>query len=58
MHICVREEMLGRILVGNPNGKRQLGIHRNRWIKVKINFTLEQATKAQRGNRGITLFFI
>jgi len=54
----VREEMLGRILVGNPNGKRQLGIHRNRWIKVKINFTLEQATKAQRGNRGITLFFI
>jgi hypothetical protein len=24
-------------------------------VKVKVKFTLEQATKAQRGNRGITL---
>jgi len=23
-------------------------------VKVKVNFTLEQATKAQRGSRGIT----
>jgi hypothetical protein len=27
-------------------------------VKVKVNFTLEQATKAQRGSRGIApLFF-
>ena len=24
-------------------------------VKVKVKFTLEQATKAQRGSRGITL---
>jgi len=27
-------------------------------VKVKIKFTLEQATKAQKGNRGIALIFI
>jgi hypothetical protein len=27
-------------------------------VKVKVKFTLEQATKAQRGNRGIALLFI
>jgi len=27
-------------------------------VKVKENFTLEQATKAQRGSRGITLLFL
>jgi len=26
--------------------------------KVKVNFTLEQATKAQRGRRGIALLFL
>jgi len=26
-------------------------------VKVKVKFTLEQATKAQRERRGITLFF-
>jgi hypothetical protein len=30
---------------------------RRRKVKVKVNFTLEQATKAQRGSRGIALFF-
>ena len=25
---------------------------------VKVNFTLEQATKAQRGSRGIALLFL
>ena len=28
------------------------------YVKVKINFTLEQATKAQRGSRGIALLFL
>jgi len=28
------------------------------FIKVKVKFTLEQATKAQRGSRGIPLFFL
>jgi hypothetical protein len=27
-------------------------------VKVKINFTLEQATKAQRGSRGIAVLFL
>jgi len=27
-------------------------------IKVKVKFTLEQATKAQRGSRGIALLFL
>jgi hypothetical protein len=26
-------------------------------VKVKVKFTLEQATKAQRGSRGISLLF-
>ena len=26
-------------------------------VKVKVQFTVEQATKAQRGSRGITLLF-
>jgi hypothetical protein len=27
-------------------------------VKVKVTFTLEQATKAQRGSRGIALLFL
>jgi hypothetical protein len=27
-------------------------------IKIKVKFTLEQAMKAQRGSRGIALFFL
>jgi len=27
-------------------------------VKVKLKFTLEQATKAQRGSRGIALLFL
>ena len=27
-------------------------------VKVKVKFTLEQATKAQRWNKGIALFFL
>jgi len=27
-------------------------------VKVKVKFTLEQATKAQRGRRGVDLLFI
>jgi hypothetical protein len=28
------------------------------YIKVKVKFTLQQATKAQRGSRGIALLFL
>jgi len=28
------------------------------WVKVNEKFTLEQATKAQRGGRGIALLFL
>jgi len=27
-------------------------------VKIKIHFTVEQATKAQRGSRGIALLFL
>jgi hypothetical protein len=27
-------------------------------VKVKVKFTIEQATKAQRGSRGIALLFL
>jgi hypothetical protein len=27
-------------------------------VKVKVKFTLEQATKAQKGSRGISLLFL
>ena len=27
-------------------------------VKVKVKFTLEQATKAQRGSRGVAVLFI
>jgi hypothetical protein len=27
-------------------------------LKVKVNFTLEEATKAQKGNRGTGLLFL
>jgi hypothetical protein len=27
-------------------------------VKVKVKFTLEQATKSQRGSRGIALLFL
>ena len=27
------------------------------WVKIKVKVTLEQATKAQRGSRGIALLF-
>jgi hypothetical protein len=27
-------------------------------VKVKVNFTLEQAMKAQRGSRGISILFL
>jgi len=36
-------------------GKSKLGV---RLLKVKVKFTLEQATKAQRWRRGIALLFL
>ena len=33
-------------------------LHKDLQIKVKVKFTLEQATKAQRGSRGIALLFL
>jgi hypothetical protein len=28
------------------------------WVKVKVKFTLEQATKTQKGSSGIVLLFL
>jgi len=33
------------------------GTWRSVWVKVKVKFTLEQATKTQRGSRVIALLF-
>jgi hypothetical protein len=33
------------------------GVWGSRGVKVKVSFTLEQATKAQRGSRGIAQLF-
>jgi len=32
--------------------------NRGKEVKVKVTFTLEQVTKAQRGSRGIALLFL
>jgi len=39
-----------------PLGKLHIFIKST--IKIKVNFTLKQATKAQRWNRGIPLLFL
>jgi hypothetical protein len=46
-------------LLGKPEGYRHLeDIGVNETVKVKVKFILEQATKAQRGRRGIPLLFL
>jgi hypothetical protein len=40
---------------GHQHAKEVLGENCNWKVKVKVKFTLEQATKAQRGSRGIAL---
>jgi hypothetical protein len=35
---------------------QHLGVHRV--VKVKVKFTVEQISKAQRGSRGIALLFL
>jgi hypothetical protein len=46
--------------VGKPEGDSRLedtgGV--NKKVKVKVKFTLEQATKVERGSRGISLLFL
>jgi hypothetical protein len=36
----------------------KLGVRGTAHLKVTVNFTLEQATKSQRGSRSITLHFL
>ena len=44
--LCIiRVEVIGQIFMKND-------------VKVKVKFTLEQATKAQRGSRGVALLFL
>jgi len=48
-----------RALVGKPEGESHLeDIGVNEKVKVKAKFTLEQATKVQRGSRSIALLFL
>jgi hypothetical protein len=48
------------IFIGNLSG-RTMGLELTQLLtkigKVKVKFTLEQATRAQRGSRGIALLF-
>ena len=37
------------------NMTMNVSVLQERWVKVKVKFTLEEAAKAQRGNRGIAL---
>jgi hypothetical protein len=37
---------------------RQIFKISSKYVKVKVKFSLEQATKAQRGSRGIALLFL
>jgi hypothetical protein len=53
--------MHGSMNVKSPNNtsKWQMGFNSAfKGLKVNVKFTREQATKAQRGNRGITLLFL
>jgi hypothetical protein len=38
--------------------QKTVPLHLKVKVKVKVKFTLEQATKAQRGSRGITGLFL
>jgi hypothetical protein len=50
-----RDESPYILLLGVPEGDRRFGRPRR---KVKVKFSLEHAIKAQRGSRGIALFFL
>jgi len=52
-HICKKAQNLR---VDRKLNKRLLFL--SLWLKVNINFTLEQATKTQRGSRGIAILFL
>ena len=47
-----------KILDRQPEGKGGHGRCKDRWVKVKVKFSLEQAMKAQRGIRVIALLFL
>jgi hypothetical protein len=54
-------ESTGRIVMKNSNdtiGNQTRNLPTCSAVKVKVKFTLEQATKAQRGSRGIALLFL
>jgi hypothetical protein len=49
------------VLQGTRKGEGDIvcdAVYSDEWIKVEVKFTLEQATKAQRGSRGISLLFL
>ena len=48
----------GSFLFGCPIPSSGKSVHQLEQGKVKVKFTLEQATKAQRGSRGIAVLFL
>jgi Na+-transporting NADH:ubiquinone oxidoreductase subunit NqrF len=56
--VVVKSE--GNIPPGRRSHRRKYNIKMDlkRYIKVKVKFTLEQATKAQRDSRGIPVLFL
>jgi hypothetical protein len=47
-----------RAVVSDKSAASEASVFIYQHTKVKVKFTLEQATKAQRGSRGITLLFL
>ena len=47
-----------KMAIISTNGIHRLVFVMGIKVKVKVKFTLEQATKAHRGSRGIALFFL
>jgi hypothetical protein len=46
------------ITIGSANIQTKTFVYFETKVKVKVKFTLEQATKVQRGSRCIALFFL
>ena len=58
IHVCVCVRVRARACVNTHNFSKIFSLKYNSILKVKVTFALEQATKVQRGSRGIHLLFL
>ena len=61
--LCLVGELHARFLLGDLTERHRLedlilSVSSGHTIKLKVKVTLEQATKAQKGSRGIALLFL